>query len=329
MRRHRILTLAGAGSAVAACIAIWAILFVPTPATTVEAATIFASFREAVGNAFELQFSDLGDDGVLVDGRVIVLFEGTEKGATPFESAPQGVYVEAKVETDEEADADVAGLNVEVVATLMPGQEWVFLKLKNLPTKVIKEEPMAAIVTQIAKDGVLLDLDGIMEKEFGAELDELRFDEIIGLPGLEAGGEADEVQQLLGRLLTGKATGEEFVALVSQIEEEVAELSVTETEPGLHVLTASGFDFEDDAEAKRMAGSMILKIAYREGVGIAWATIEHIGAYDGTVRFEMIDLAAEDELFDRKRFLKEGAVQRFDVSQFLDLVGAMEDDGES
>ena len=78
-----------------------------------------------------------------------------------------------------------------------------------------------------------------------------------------------------------------------------------------------------------MAGSMVLKIAYREGVGLAWATLDHIGAYDGTVRFEMTDLAADDELFHRERFLQEGSVQRFDVSQLLNLVQATEHADES
>jgi len=65
---------AGTGSAVAATILIAASLLIGIPGRTVEADTIFASFREAVGNAFTISFEDIGDDEGRVNGEVVILY---------------------------------------------------------------------------------------------------------------------------------------------------------------------------------------------------------------------------------------------------------------
>ena len=60
MKNHRLLTLAGAGSAAAAALIAWSVLFAPTMGATVEAATVFASFKDALGSAFRVTFEDIG-----------------------------------------------------------------------------------------------------------------------------------------------------------------------------------------------------------------------------------------------------------------------------
>jgi hypothetical protein len=343
MKNHRYLTLAGAGSAAAALLAIWVMLFMPTPQSTVQAAAIFESFREAVGNAFEISFENLGDEGVRADGRVVVVFDADEGETAPFEGHAKAVYVEATAVAGDDAEDDVAGLDVEVAVAVVPGDEWVYLKLNGLPTEVVEEEPMAVWVQTIAQDGILLDLDGILEHgEFGDILAEAslknHFSDAacdgkpakIEITDVRVNGEdididEEELARLAVNVFTGRATAQEFESLVSLIEQAATDVSVTETERGLHVLTATGFNFEDDEEAQQFLGQMELQIAYREGVGLAWAKLEHVGPYDGNIRFQMTDLTVDDELFNRERYLADGKTRRFDLGSLIETFGLMEE----
>ncbi|MFQ5492182.1 MAG: hypothetical protein ACE5GE_15810, partial [Phycisphaerae bacterium] len=296
MRQHRIITAAGAGSALAACLALVVTLFVPHSGSTVEAATIFDSFKEAVGNAFDVSFENIGAEGIQVDGRVVIVFDPADAQGTPFESSPQGVFVEAKVRAGDDADDDVAGLDVDATVSAVPNNEWAYVKLTGLPRAVAQEEPVAQIISQIARNGLLLDLDGLLQKEgFGMGAWNLSehlldvsgdadADRQTGEQGDGSGLDEEQLERMLVRVLTGKATAQEFRGLVALLEEAATNVDVKETEPGLHVLSARGFDFQGDAEAKELLGDMVLQVAYREGTGLSWVQIDHVGQLDGTIR---------------------------------------------
>ena len=113
--------------------------------------------------------------------------------------------------------------------------------------------------------------------------------------------------------------------LVQLIEQAATNVTVTETEPGPHVLTASGFNFEEDEDAQQFLGEMVLQIAYREGVGLAWATLEHVGPYDGSIRFEMTDLTTDDDLFNHDRYLEDGKTRRFDLASLVRTFELLDD----
>lgn len=326
MQKHRFITAAGAGSALAASLAIVATLFVPHAGSTVEAATIFASFKEAVGNAFEIKFENIGAEGIQVDGRVVVVFDPADKDLKPFQSHPQGVYIEVKARAGDKADADLRGLDVDATIVAVPGNEWAYVKLAGLPHAVLEETLVAAIVQGIAQNGVLVDLDGILQKEgFGLgawTLSEKLLD--IDMDGDDDSEEA-QMRRMLLSILTGQATADEFRALVAMLEEAVSNVSVEETEPGLHVLTASGFDTGGDTKAQGLIGDMVLRVAYKEGFGLAWAKIEHVGQLDGTVHLEMTDMNIDDPLFDRERLAKDGSALRFNLSQLVNLAETLGD----
>lgn len=358
MKEHRTLTIAGAGSALAACLALFAVTMIPTPATTVQAATIFASFREAVGNAFELEFGDLGAEGVRTNGRVMVITEPGSQDSAAFASSAQAAYLEVDAVADETAEQDLQGLDVHVALSLVPDQEWAFVKLKQLPHEVLEDEPIARMVQAMAMNGLLLDLDGLLNrKEMQDILGELsihkHLEEATGqrneitirvdadTPGKSkekvherirtqihhhhhvdpaeqlAGFTEQELTKLALDVFTGKASAEQFRSLVSLLEQAASDVRVEETQPGLHVLTASGFNFEDDEEAQRMLGRLVLQIAYQEGLGLAWASLENIGQYDGWVRFQMVDASINDPCFNRERFVSDPAVQRFNLGSML------------
>ena len=212
-------------------------------------------------------------------------------------------------------------MDIDATVVAVPDNEWAYVKLTGLPHAVLEEAPVAAIIQGIAQNGLLVDLDGILQKEgFGLGAWTLSEKLLLDID-VDGGDDSEEaqMQRMLLSILTGQATADEFRALVAMLEEAVTNVSVEETEPGLHVLTASGFDTEDDAEAQEMIGDMELSVAYKEGFGLAWAKVEHVGQFDGTVHLEMTDLSIDDPLFDRERLAKDGSALRFNLSQLANL----------
>jgi len=321
MRQHRTLTFAGVGSAAAAGLAVCALLLIPTPQTTVKAATILASFREAVSNAFEVTFEQVGADGMLLDGRAVVVFDRSDPESPFFESRPEALYLEARISADEDADRDLAGLDMSITMSLAAGREWLFLDSLQLPDAVAVEQPVAAAwVGAMTANGLLLELDGLMEREpFGDALAHISFE----FGDLEA-REGPDAAFL--RMVTGQASAADFEAVVALIESAASDVTVTRGTGNRHILTASGFEFDEGDPDAEVLGRMIVEVVYQEGVGMASATVAHVGPYDGTVRFQMIGIDVDDDLFDRTRFLERPGVQRFDVSQFLPLLKSQIED---
>ena len=168
------------GGALAACLALAALVFVPTRGSTVHAAAIFASFRDAVANGFQLSLKDIGDDGVRVNGRILVALD-TDKLAAADGDSVRAAYIELSIRGDEDA-AEAAGLDIQLNAGLKKGQEWAYMRLNNLPAEVAEEEPMAAMILQMFQSGVMLELDGLSDNDAVMEL----------LNGIDLGGLSDD-----------------------------------------------------------------------------------------------------------------------------------------
>ncbi len=171
MRKHKVFTVVGASSALAACLALTVALFGPWGKTEVEAATIFQSLREAVSGAFSLEFEDIKHDGVTGNGRVLVVFDQTEDeaGAGGRECANLGheaVYAEFQISADED-HAKAPGLEIETALSLRNGREWLFIQTRKIPPALLEEHPMMALIASMARNGLLLKLDGIMEHREG------------------------------------------------------------------------------------------------------------------------------------------------------------------
>ncbi len=131
----------------------------------------------------------------------------------------------------------------------------------------------------------------------------------------------DEVGQLIGKLVSGQATGDELAKLVTVIEETAGKVDIAEVEPGLHLLTASEFKQEPDANSP-LDDDAVLEIAYREGAGVEHATLKHVGPGDGSVRFEGIAITADDERFSDERFANDGTTRLVSPAALLPLIGA-------
>ena len=367
MKNHRMITLAGAGSALAATIAFAALLFVPSSGTTVEAATIFASFRDAVTNAFTISLEDIGDEGIRVSGEASIVFkEGISTGVNSSDEI-HGIHVDLHIKADEDAK-EVAGLEIKLNAAFTEDSQWVYFKTKGLPHKLLQEEPMVAVIQAMSANGLLLELTGLMDEldpggggfatlsdlgittgasasasasgdvKTGLEV-ELRRQGVSPEEAAEAveaavaithganlepqATDSEEFEALAGDLLTGKATADDLRQLATMIEEAASDVSVTPQEDGSYLLTAWGFDIDDesmDADEQAMIERMELEIAYKEATGVLWARLLHIGAYDGTLRFEATAISADDPMFSSQRYREDGVTTFLDLSAFKGLI---------
>ena len=340
MRNHRYMTLTG--SAVAACVAIAAFLFVMPRHSPVEAATILNSFSATLKDGFRMTFENLGDDGVRVDGEIIVQFQkgalreildkAFERGNEPRIEA---VYFDARVRADDTSD-EIAGMDLKVSAGIAGENRWAYLRMNKVPPRLLEEQPIVAIFVTMLRNGVLLELGDLLD-EFGAGMPFMLVQKdkelasvgplkiVVGLGEDEDEDEErdpedaqeDQFKELIRAFLSGKASGEHIEQLVALIEENAddVKVNVRQRENGLHVLTASGFD--DDEE---FIENMVIEIAYREGVGIEWAKIDHVGKYDGNIRFELSDDAIDADLLSGKKFRDDEGTTVIDLDNLKGLI---------
>jgi hypothetical protein len=164
VKRHRLLTVAG-GSAIAAVLAL-SVFFFPGTQSRVEAATIFAEFRQALTRGFMVTARDVGSDGIKVDARLFVQFDPATAAATNFRQ-PEGAYLEAQVRSESMDSPEAISADLEL--SLIPENEWAYVKLNRLPRSAIDEEPFLLMVHAMASQGLFVDLKGLTEELSSAE----------------------------------------------------------------------------------------------------------------------------------------------------------------
>lgn len=159
MKKHRVMTIFGAGSALAAAVAIAVSLGNFGGHSRVEAAAIFQSWREAVTRAFSLKLTNIKHDGFTVDGSMQMTLppnaQSDDVDPDQFKAA-----MNLHVTADQNAD-DLAGLNVDLALGAESGNEWAYIKLTQLPAE-LQNEPMAVMLGNMARNGLVVDLEGML-----------------------------------------------------------------------------------------------------------------------------------------------------------------------
>ncbi len=171
MRNHKMFTLVGASSALAACLAVAVVFMGPWGRTEVKAAVIFQSFREAVSNAFSLRIENVKHDGVSVNGRALVILSDEESDGSPpvpplEDPRLEAAFVELHVQMDDD-HPEAPGLDFEAAVSMRPDREWAFVKAREIPMNMWTQHPGLAIVGTMARGGILVELDGAMERHRG------------------------------------------------------------------------------------------------------------------------------------------------------------------
>ncbi len=155
MRNPRIMTLFGAGSAVAAAFGICTFFFWQSAGTQVEASTIFTSLGNAMSQAFKMTFANVATEGLVTNGSVTAAFPDDETGGdTPL------VQVDMHIEGANDS-AEYAGLDLVLHGELLPDSKWVYLKTVGLPAAMLEEVPFLSGLQQMAQNGLILDLSNL------------------------------------------------------------------------------------------------------------------------------------------------------------------------
>lgn len=126
--------------------------------------------------------------------------------------------------------------------------------------------------------------------------------------------EADKL--LLNRVLSGRATASELEQLLAGIDHEGADLNIEARGNGLHVLTAS--NFEDDDEFMQHAR---VEVAYQEGAGVQWLAVNNVGPHQGAIRIDFVEGAPGRVQNERQRMIDLG-VQPVAVEQLMQMLGS-------
>jgi len=318
--------LALAGSAVAAATILAVLFSTPTPRSAVQAGTILSSLRDTLHRGLRVTFEDVGDKDVRATGHVSLTF------AQPFTLAqlvngegsadiePETVYFQGGVTFEPDADS-LAGLQLQVALALSQAEQWVYVRCDD-PAPLIQEAgPVGALFAGPLRNGVLLDLGGLLESEDipGGQTPG-RHVVVQTAPDTEDAAPAAEQQEedsadrelaaLVKNLLSGQATPEEIDLFVLKMEQYAAEVRVDEVQPGLYVLSARDFSRaceELDAEDAGWLAAATVQIAYRTEAGIEWASVTNAGPHRGSVRLEFIDTLTDRDRVQRETFLSSGA----------------------
>ncbi len=158
MKRKNFWRVLGAGSALAACITIVAVLAGGTQ--RVNAAQIFAELRESIRRSLWIELEDVQAEGVTANGRMLIVFSDNvvDNGASPTEAnGVDASFFDMRVTADDN-HPDVPGLDMEVALAMVPDAGWAFLQAHALPSNLFSEVPMAAFFAPAFQSGVLIDL---------------------------------------------------------------------------------------------------------------------------------------------------------------------------
>ena len=167
MRRHRFVTAAGSAAAI---VTIGVLVFLSTSPSHVQAATILASLKQTSIKGLSVTFENIGDEGARVSGRVQIRFkqdidpEDLINGGGLAPGNLAAVYLSVDVKTDEDFD-DLPGFEITAEAALSEASQWVYLRTGDISPKLLEEQPMVGVLLSMTRDGLLLDLEGTLEKD--------------------------------------------------------------------------------------------------------------------------------------------------------------------
>lgn len=155
-RRRRGLAWFGGGTAMAACLAIGAMLFINPAQPRVQAAMIFASMNEALSRAFRLTLNQIpdGHDGAL-NGEITVAFDPLNGG-----EESDSVFCEGWQRSDVVA-GEPPPIDVQFAFAGLPDEAWVYVKTAAIPEALVADSALKRLLVNWARGGVLIDLSGL------------------------------------------------------------------------------------------------------------------------------------------------------------------------
>lgn len=328
-------------SALAAAVVLGVFLFTPmTP--RVEAATILRSLRDTLWPGATVVLDNVVIDGIHVAGTVELMFSEPvslprllEGGAA--EPSVEEVFFEMAVSApDDHADADVAGLDVETAGLLRDENPWVFARIVHLPPAILDEAPAIMLFTPVLRNGIWLDLSGMLDAPFGGGPNRQVRNSADGQPAhvvvdVQSRSDVDESETdvhgsfslggagadfpLVARLLRGELAPADFHELVAELEQHVGKAELVRVAPQLwelHLAELSDLDPE-------LASASIV-VTFREGAGVEKLDIYNIGELGGSIHVALTDTVGARAAAVTQRLTEEG-LTLIRVSDLVSMFG--------
>lgn len=323
MKRHRTLTLIGSGALAASVLL--AILLVSAGTPSVSAAVIMTDLRLALGESILIQFrnieldyadlasrlasSQLKRGTVSCSGRVFVPNRPTQEAFWIMEE------VHLRGLSASEVDAGGFSADAELIACLRDESPWFFLQMNDAPVADPAEFGAQAAFLLALRSGVYVTLPSLAFETWDG-----KDDRQVRIISPEFANLRD-LQSVLGRL-----------------EEMATNITVEETEEGLFVLTASGFQQGLSlpvADGSRISPGarqgleawlrdrmkdQVVEVGYRMDEGVRWIKVRHFGTPEGCIDIQVGDVEFDGRLFDLDYHLERRPAPVVDASAMLALV---------
>ncbi|MBI5864990.1 MAG: hypothetical protein HZB38_10885 [Planctomycetes bacterium] len=358
MQRPKV--LAAFSTAAAAVIALCA-FFIATPhggTAMAMTSTILRSLRDASHRGLSVRIENINVEGVHLDGVVQILFPepitlANLIDSTGVQPSPNVVYADLNIQGSE-SNEELAGLDLNACVALQQSRPWAYLRLAGLPDQVVQENPMAVLVLNFTRNGMLLDLTGLDHSDFGGQ-DEgasnppgdaprwltssirvghdrpgLTVDANIHTtmdsateeeqPSPEDSQAQRQITEVVQDFLSGRAGAERIAEVVEQTQQVFNRVESRQTGEGEWTLRASELKPEYCTGADgEMFGRASLVIRYAQGRGILDVEIGPLGNGDGRITFGFID-SIDPALLDMQRYIDRG-LQPIDVAGLTRMFG--------
>jgi hypothetical protein len=322
-----------AGSALAACIAIGAVVLIQPWGGAVQASTILDGLRGKMFGGVNLRFDHVSSRGTTVDGVMYVRLDKPVsidtldrpralEGKDRFGAA----YGKFTITTDGSVPG-WAGGRIEAEGSLTHGNGWMFVRASDRTVaQIAAAEPRAFGIARMAGAGVLLNVGGV---------DDAFFDGLNAMmcpggraSGSHAGGDgspagAPSIEQMqrfasLARMvLSGKARQGELDQMRGMIQDDLGQkATVTRLDGGRHLLRT---DLRDPGAhaAKDRTPDATLTVCYEESGGVQWAELSNMRDAAGTIHIDFVSDSIDPALLNYERLVETGKTNYLDLRQIM------------
>lgn len=335
---------AALGTAAAAALAFIAFLLPSGPGSTAVASSIFRSIREGSHRSLSFTFDKLESGGLLVSGRLQMLFDEDVTLAQLFRSGarPEPEWLGLQMQLrGTAADPRVDGLDCEIAASLTHKSPWVYVRLDQFPKQTAASVPFLGVLVPTLRSGLILELDNpsdLVDCVSGGNGAILSQNGAAGAPeaapgdalptapgrgsaaaagGTRPAGPSDAartpvpvetpLERLVFDFLSGRAGGDRVAELVARIEEVAEEVSTRRVDGREWELRASRFRLSElSPDEAALLGDASLLIRYEPGVGLIEVELTRVGPAHGRIRLGFSD-PIDPRLEDKAIYTAAGA----------------------
>lgn len=348
---HRSRWLA-AGSALAACIAVAAVV-IWQPGATVQASTIINGLRSKTFGGVNIRFDKVASRGTTVDGFMRIRLDQpvsieTLDDANALKSKDHfgAAYGKFTLTTDNTVPGWADG-HIQAEGALTHGSGWMHVLASDKTVRQLAAaEPRAMGLASMASSGVLLNIGGVDEPFFeglnaimcpgncpAGQLGKSGLHASIGTrsdgrgtvtigmsaPSKAAAPSMEQMQRfasLARMLLSGKARQGELDQLKGMIQNDFAQQANVKKLPGGQFLLTADLP-DPEAPAGDASRGATLRVCYEEAAGVQWAEIINMRDTTGTIRIEFDGDAIDPSLLQYDRLVETGKTNYLDLRQVM------------